>query len=135
MLLDSRTELNVVDNIYFITFYPHLGQHIFADSQMTVQTSSCQSCVNAVDQRGHSDKAAQSRIRHDVSRRVRRHTCHVSQLSYISCHPAQLGTIIVTVTVVMKVLCILALVLAAVSATHVDLAPELDRMAIVPEER
>ena len=63
------------------------------------------------------------------------HTCHVSQLSYISCHPAQLGTIIVTVTVVMKVLCILALVLAAVSATHVDLAPELDRMAIVPEER
>merc|ERR1711897_43492 len=46
-----------------------------------------------------------------------------------------MGTIIVTVTVVMKVICILALVLAAVSATHVDLAPELDRMAIVPEER
>ena len=34
-----------------------------------------------------------------------------------------------------KVICILALVLAAVSASHVDLAPELDRMAIVPEER
>ena len=34
-----------------------------------------------------------------------------------------------------KVICILALVLAAVSALHVDLAPELDRMAIVPEER
>ena len=34
-----------------------------------------------------------------------------------------------------KVICILALVLAAVSASHVDLASELDRMAIVPEER
>merc|ERR1712156_308693 len=44
-----------------------------------------------------------------------------------------MGTI--TVTIAMKVLCILSLVLAAVSATHVDLAPELDRMAIAPEER
>merc|ERR1712109_95767 len=44
-----------------------------------------------------------------------------------------MGTI--TVTIAMKVLCILSLVLAAVSATHVDLAPELDRMALVPEER
>merc|ERR1712061_363105 len=44
-----------------------------------------------------------------------------------------MGTIIVTIA--MKVLCILSLVLAGVSATHVDLAPELDRMAIVPEER
>merc|ERR1712223_196890 len=36
----------------------------------------------------------------------------------------------------MKVLCILSLVLAAVSATHdVDIASELDRMAIAPEER
>ena len=62
------------------------------------------------------------------------HTCHVSHLSYISCHPGQLGTI--TVTIAMKVLCILSLVLAAVSATHdVDIASELDRMAIAPEER
>ena len=51
----------------------------FADSLMTVQTSSCQSCVNAVHQRRHSDKAVQSRACQDVSRRVR--LAHVSRVT------------------------------------------------------
>ena len=101
---------------------------------MTDQTPSCQSCVNAVHQRGHSDKAVQSRVCQDVSGRVRlAHVSRVTPLLYRL--PAQPARHNHCHHLAMKVLCILSLVLAAVSATHVDLAPELDRMAIVPEER
>ena len=135
-----RKSRYVVDNIYCVQCYTHLspfisilGQHIFCRHSNDRPDPASQ--LSILCECGSSEGTLrQSRAIKGLSGRVK--TCqgaHVSHLSYIGCHPGQLGTI--TVTIAMKVLCILSLVLAAVSATHVDLGPELDRMDIVPEER